>query len=68
MASYNDAKLNGWNSGADSSTNQAMKLFTEAVVSQMSDKVTSQQEILHLGSNNGPTSLSLEIDGISKDK
>ena len=41
MASYNDAKLNGWNSGADSSTNQAMELFTEAVVSQKSDKVTS---------------------------
>ena len=41
VVSYNDAKLNGWNSGADSPTNQAMKLFTEAVVSQTNDKVTS---------------------------
>ena len=41
VVSYNDAELNGWNNRADSPTNQAMKLFTKAVVSQIGDKVTS---------------------------
>lgn len=33
VVSYNDASLNGWNSGADSPTNRCMKRLVAAVQS-----------------------------------
>lgn len=38
VVSYNDARLEGWTSGADSPTNQAMKILVEACMQQRTAK------------------------------